>query len=247
MQKAVVPGLIVVSLALAVPLVARAHIDLLEPMSRNGHAQQKFAPCGAATDSRGSTVEVYEPGQTITVRWTETVNHPSHYRIAFDADGQDDLDAPVHDAATMRWITPEGVTVLADYLEDPAGSTMREASITLPDVECESCVLQLIQVIYNKLPYNDGDDIYYHCSDIALRRTSTGSDGGTPGELDAGTLGDAGTGGGSDAGSGVDAGTRAVATSGGCAVSVGSRGAGSGVLAMLGLAALGAIARRRRR
>ena len=41
--------------------------------------------------------------------------------------------------------------------------------VTLPDVECERCTLQLIQVMTDKAPYGDGNDLYYQCADLALR------------------------------------------------------------------------------
>ena len=43
---------------------------------------------------RGTNVTTFQPGETITVTWTETVDHPGHYRIAFDDDGTDGLLDP---------------------------------------------------------------------------------------------------------------------------------------------------------
>jgi hypothetical protein len=95
--------------------------------------------------------------------------------------------------------------VLLDGIEDdPPTYPLYSVSITLPDVECDNCTLQLIQVMYDKVSNGFGnDDIYYQCADLVLRRGDTaGADAG-PGfdagpDADAGTNADAGT----DAGAG---------------------------------------------
>lgn len=177
MHKAL--GTIALLTPLLIASVAEAHIHLVYPPSRNPSPlnEQKTAPCGLRGAARGATVATFEPGATITVRWDETINHPSHYRIAFDADGQDDLAPPTYDDATQTWSSSSTVIVLADDIADAAGGSYR-AEVTLPDLECESCVLQLIQVMYDKPPYDGANDIYYHCSDIELRRGAASADGG---------------------------------------------------------------------
>ncbi|MFA9472798.1 MAG: hypothetical protein ACERNK_19695, partial [Deltaproteobacteria bacterium] len=60
------------------------------------------------------------------------------------------------------------------------------ATVTLPNVTCDNCTLQVIQVMYDKPPYTTpGNDIYYQCADLVLR------EGAAPPDADAGT--DAGT------------------------------------------------------
>lgn len=140
--------------------VAHAHIALIAPAPRT--TQLKDGPCGGVGTPRGPTVAVFEPGQTITVRWAETVDHASHYRIAFDADGEDDLIPP-----TERTDLYNSPAVLADDIADASGGTYAQ-TVTLPTIECESCTLQLIQVMY-------GSGNYYQCADIAIR-----SSGGPP-------------------------------------------------------------------
>ena len=146
------------------PSAARAHISLTYPGPRS--ASQKAGPCGEAGSTRGSAITVLEPGATITVRWDETIDHNAHYRIAFDADGEDDL---VDVTADDDLYNSPGV--LADGIADAVrGSYTQE--VTLPDVECERCTLQLIQRMY-------GAGNYYQCADIALRRGAAATDGGT--------------------------------------------------------------------
>jgi len=164
---------------------------MTNPVSRYGPDILKSGPCGAPGGGRSANINYFEPGQTIDVEWDEYIDHPSHYRIAFDQDGDDDFVDP----ATMQELYSND-SVLLDGIEDEAPSDpLYRASVTLPEVECDSCTLQLIQVMYDKPPYEvGGNDIYYQCADLVLR------EGGTP---DAGTGTDAGT----DAGTGPDAST----------------------------------------
>ena len=92
MQLRLVLSLTALSLFVAVP-VARAHLRLLDPLPRHPDAL-KLGPCGQANDARGDIIATYEPGETITVRWEEYVNHPGWYRVSFDDDGFDDFVDP---------------------------------------------------------------------------------------------------------------------------------------------------------
>ena len=59
-------------------------------------------------------------------------------------------------------------TVLLDDIADE-GRDVRDymATITLPDITCDNCTLQVIQVMYDKPPYTTpGNDIYYQCADL---------------------------------------------------------------------------------
>jgi hypothetical protein len=62
--------------------------------------------------------------------------------------------------------------VLADRIPDAAvGLTRGAVTVTLPDLECAACTLQLIQVMTDKPPYDGLDDFYYQCADLVLTRT----------------------------------------------------------------------------
>jgi len=210
----------VLAILLAAP-TASAHIELTSPKPR--HSDQKDGPCGVAQgDKRGTKVTTYKPGETITVTWDETVSHPGHFRISFDPAGFagfvdpksfDDLDtAP---------------TVLVDNIKDKTGTQSYSQQVTLPDVECETCTLQLIQVMTDKPPYGDGNDLYYQCADITL------SNGAPPveEEPDAGAASSSGT-------------TPQVVDDGGCHTSPTS---GLGASALLVIATATALSARRRR
>lgn len=213
---------VLVSLLLtAVPAVASAHIQLNVPAART--TSQKDGPCGQVTSARGTNITVFEPGATITVTWAETINHPGHYRISFDADGEDFTIPPDFTDFSLS------ENVLVDNIPDGTSAQ----TITLPDVECESCTLQLIQMMYDKPPYGDGNDIYFQCADIALRT------GGEPGP-------DAGGGNPADPDGGVDDpdDPGPVDATGGCAA---GGGRGDFGLAGIALGVAWVMASRRRR
>ncbi|PCC66812.1 Chitin binding domain-containing protein [Nannocystis exedens] len=144
------------------PATALAHITLLEPAPR--HDQQKLGPCGAGTDdARGEVVSTFRPGQTITVRWQETVPHPGYFRISFDDEGQDAFVDPPEAGQSG-----DPAVVLVDLVADKDGRQTYEQAVTLPDVRCDRCTLQLVQVMTDKAPYGDGNDLYYQCADLVL-------------------------------------------------------------------------------
>jgi uncharacterized protein (TIGR03382 family) len=197
--------------------VAEAHIRLDSPAART--TELKTGPCGAPGSVRGSNVTVLAPGATIEVGWTETINHPGHYRVSFDADGQD-FTVPL----SFTDVT-QTMNVLVDNIADRSGQQLvYKQMVTLPNITCENCTLQVIQMMTDKPPYGDGNDIYFQCADIALRA-------GTPTPtVDAPTaLVDAPT--------GADAGGMTPASGGGCAT--GGATGWATVMAMVGLGALG--------
>lgn len=161
------------ALALVGPAVA--HLDLEYPPSRYGDAVLKEGPCGRAGGGRSATVTELASGSQVRVVWNEYVDHPGHFRIAFDADGDDDFVDPVclSGCATRA---PEialygDPSVLLDGIADTPEGGEGSAVVTLPDVECERCTLQVIQVMYDKPPFvTPGNDIYYQCADLLLRR-----------------------------------------------------------------------------
>ncbi len=176
-------------IALCTTLVATpaaAHIALTDPAPRT--SSQKTEPCGDGS-AKGDPVATFIGGETITVTWDEVINHPSHYRISLDLDGEDDFADP----KTMDdYYTNEAV--LLDEIADAAGGSY-SAEITLPDVSCDTCTLQLIQVMYDKPPFGDGNDMYHQCADIVIEGSggSTGSTGSTGTDGTAGTDGTGGT------------------------------------------------------
>jgi MYXO-CTERM domain-containing protein len=235
---------------------ASAHIDLDQAGthdSRYGEADIKNAPCGRAGAARGANVYTYKPGATITISLREYVPHPGYFRIAFDQDGDDDFADP----ATLSGLGGNCAgdpkcgagmddfcnndSVLIDNLDQHTASFTSGAktytwTVTLPNVECQNCRLQIIQVMadlnFHPQPY-PAADIYYQCIDLVLSNAAT-EESDTPmpnsrmnckeGEPQAGAggTGAGGTGAG-DAGTGGAAGTM-MAGSGGSGAAAGDPG-----------------------
>ena len=228
----------IVASVLLFPLGAAAHIHLTAPQARTDSltGDQKDQHCGVANQVRNAArVTTFKPGETITVTWMETVQHPGYFRIAFQPNGSV-FNIPAAGngpPAGFPSVDQTGMTDAATgtiILKDRIPDGMLSAQVTLPNMECNNCTLQFIQVMTDKAPYTTdalSDDIYFNCADITLSNSTT-----PPPMVDAGVppSGDAAT---TDPGS---------TTTGGCST---SGAAGSLVPMALGLVGL-ALRRRRR-
>ncbi len=173
------------SLGLAAQLHSRtaaAHIELQLPMNRYSDIKagdNKACPCGSGSTNRRCSrpeefsdpdrstdrITTFAPGDTITVRFDEYVGHSGRYRIAFDPDGAelDDFNK----------------VILLDE-PDPTGKqgnigsgSLWEFEVTLPNMTCDNCTLQLIQVMDGNtedvvLNPVDRGGTYFQCADIRL-------------------------------------------------------------------------------
>ncbi|MBS1122127.1 MAG: hypothetical protein H6Q90_4355, partial [Deltaproteobacteria bacterium] len=148
------------------PPAAQAHIAMTSPAPRS--ADQKAGPCGAAGSTRGTKVTNFQPGETIMVEWNETVDHPGHYRIAFDDDGNDVFMNPNNPDDNFAF-------TLVEPIADKAGGHYTQA-VTLPTTPCDNCTLQLMQIMTTSVPYNS---FYYQCADITIGGSGSGSGSGS--------------------------------------------------------------------
>ncbi len=117
----------------------------------------KSGPCGVA---RGNSPVVLEAGATVEVQFEATIYHQGYFRIAFSPSGDQRFDD----------------YVLIDNIPDINGKRYRTASITLPDMECDQCTLQLIQVMLDRSPPSN----YFSCADIQLKNTTSNPTDTTP-------------------------------------------------------------------
>lgn len=161
---------------------ASAHIAMTVPAPRT--AEQKTGPCGAAGSTRGTNVTTFAPGETITVEWDETVDHPGHYRIAFDDDGND-FQNPNNPGDDFPG-------TMAEPIVDKVGGHYTQ-QITLPTTPCDNCTLQLIQVMTTAVPYNS---FYFQCADIRIAGDVPDPDPDPDGETSGGCSTGSGAGGG---------------------------------------------------
>ena len=240
-------GLALAAVCFAAP--AYSHISLEQGgthKSRYGDSEIKAGPCGRAGGTRGTNIYTYEPGQTITISLVEYVQHPSYFRWAFDADG----DGTFKEPASIKPIDPTrpcpidngdhcgasdyynnaavlpGMDDLNPHMPTSGSSPKYTWQVTLPNVECANCTLQVIQVMEDNLLHGDYDptpgvgveDIYHQCIDLVLKKGASNADGGVSGGGDSGTQGDddSGAQGGDDSG-----------TQGGGSIDGGGGGAGA--------------------
>jgi hypothetical protein len=241
------PSTLVLVGVMCVPAIAAAHIAMTYPPRRTN--EQKEEHCGLATAPRAN-VTTFLPGQTITVTWNEVIGHPGWYRISFQPDGDifeipPASDGPYGDGTPGGNFPTENLTgmtdpatgsmILLDRIADNPGNGPYSQDITLPDIECTNCTLQLIQVMTSAHgPYNEpgGNDIYFQCADMILSATLPDA---APSQPDAAP----GT---PDGGVGQDAGNPASGNGGGCCSVAGGP---SGILTALAM--VGLLRRRRSR
>lgn len=180
---------------------ARAHIDMHGELKGRG-GDQKAKPCEGMP--RSDEPYRFEPGATIELGVVELVPHDGYFRIAFDNDGTDFKDpqsiAPLNpdrygegkkclgtardrcgqsDFCNMS-SDGNGPTVLWDNLDPHLidgfsfGQT-RTWTVKLPNVECDNCTLQVMQVMEDPAgdahgPFDGENDLYYRCVDVVLKK-----------------------------------------------------------------------------
>jgi uncharacterized protein (TIGR03382 family) len=233
--------------------IAYAHVHLLEPLSRTDDPlgdPQKEQFCGQTGSTRTTRVTMFHPGDTITVKWVETIAHPGWFRVAFQPNGEVFEIPPASNGNAIVGGAPQasnfptenltgmtdaatGTMILQDRIPNGNVNETRMMQVTLPNMECINCTLQMIMVMQNNPPYTTdaaSNDIYFQCADITL--AANAPDAGIPSDIDAGMD----PGGSNNEGSGTDLGK----VSGGCAT-----GHGTGL--PIALALFGLVIRRRRR
>lgn len=220
--------------------VASAHIRLDAPARRAYGDDQKNPPCGRAAGERTDVVTTFAPGETITVSWYETIGHPGYFRVAFDVDGEDDFVNPPEIGASHDYSS----AVLLDNIDEweglgflkPEELKSHSVQVTLPNVECDNCTLQVIQLMDEPRgeysPTNNAY-FYYQCANIILTADPNNPpdpDAGVNPGTDAGTATDGGVSPGIDAGgnSGDDSGTGLPTTDAGTGGVGGTPGASEG-------------------
>jgi hypothetical protein len=112
----------------------------------------KTGPCGGLPRSATPTVLVM--GSDIQVQWEETFNHPGRFEIYFSPAGETGW--------TLLKTVPDDKNLSTDLPH--AFST----TVTLPNVQCTDCVIQLIQVMTENPAF---PSLYYSCADIVLQST----------------------------------------------------------------------------
>ncbi|HKO46239.1 MAG TPA: SCE4755 family polysaccharide monooxygenase-like protein [Polyangiaceae bacterium] len=202
---------------LALPSAAQAHFTLLAPppASTSTNGGKGDPPCGPASMASNVVTPVMG-GSKLLLKVNETVSHPGFYRVALSIKSRSELPADnvVKDAsgkilppagpgnsATAEYQTNPVFPVLADNLFPHTSGSMFQGEITLPNVNCDKCTLQVIEFMAQHGP----DYFYRHCADLKITADTSkpifdptagsgaggGSSGGAGGG--AGTVGGAGS------------------------------------------------------
>ena len=203
------------------PASAEAHIQLTSPPPRYAYdaAGIKIGPC--ATGTATNMVTHLTAGQPLNVMFNETVAHPGFFRISLNTTGADTFPAI---SSTPE--NPVVAPVLADNVlfHASGGGGPRMFTVTVPNVSCAKCTLQLTQFMSDN-PTSG----YYQCADVTIDSSADGGAGpGSGGASGGGT-------GGSNTGTGGS----------GCSYTGGQRPSG-GAGAALALGLLGLCLLRRR-
>jgi hypothetical protein len=172
----------------AIPTGSSAHFRLLAPASWLAENQlgdpQKAAPCGgtnadfgkptyAVTDVRGGTL--------LHVKLQETVYHPGHYRVALAVNSPTELpldpkaQTMTNDKGAIMSLSadvmdPVTAPVLADGLFQHSAKTDGpfETDVIVPNINCRSCTLQVIQFMEQHPVNNPGQFTYHHCATLHI-------------------------------------------------------------------------------
>ena len=152
---------------------ARWALDGVTP-PRNDNAGIKTGPCGGV--ARTTNPAVFAPGETITVTWEETIDHQGHFIISF---------SEANDVGFEQNVLIGGPEQLPDDQNGTPLPHQFSTTITLPNVECDACTLQLIQYMERSMSN------YYSCADIKL--VVGGDDGGNGDPIDDGNGNNGGT------------------------------------------------------
>lgn len=172
----------------ALPAASQAHFKLLAPASWLVENQlgdpQKAAPCGGTNSDFGKptyAVTDVKGGTALHVKVQETVYHPGFYRVALAVNSPTEL--PVDPKAqTMtnekgvvvsvsgEVMNPVAPPVLADglFVHNAKTDQPFETDVTLPNLNCKSCTLQVIQFMEQHGVNNPGQFSYHHCAVLRI-------------------------------------------------------------------------------
>jgi hypothetical protein len=156
---------------------ALAHFKFLEPPSAlvTEDGGKGAPPCGAGIPS--GTVTKAQGGHPFTIRLLEFIPHPGHYRIALSvasrAELPKDADAVVQDGKSVS--APFDSAPKPPVLMDGAfvhtttpRNTEWKIDVTLPNLSCDKCTLQVTQFMAEHALNPGGGFYYHHCADLQI-------------------------------------------------------------------------------
>jgi len=181
--------------ALCFTAPAFAHFTLQSPTPNTTSTDGGMGspPCGVGTAS--NVVTPAQGGHTITLKIDEFVPHTGFYRVALALNSPSELPVdnvvkdskgnilppsgkPSGTSASAEYEDPPVFPVLQDHLfqHDGTGEQVFQMDLTLPNVTCEKCTLQVIEFMQGH-PFNTasppdtgpgGGYFYHHCADLKI-------------------------------------------------------------------------------
>jgi hypothetical protein len=173
------------------PPATQAHFKLLEPASwlveDDRGDPQKAGPCGGSNTDYGKPSYIVSQavgGSKLHLKVQETIYHPGHYRMALAVNSPAEL--PVDPKATTmdsdkgpRSVSaeiqnPVQMPVLADglFVHTAKVDGPLETDVTLPNISCKKCTLQVIQFMEQHGVNNPGMFTYHHCAVLQITADS---------------------------------------------------------------------------
>lgn len=166
---------------------AQAHFSLETPASWIAQDEmgdpQKLAPCGGTMADGGTRTGVVtdvQGGSMTELAIIETVFHPGHYRVALarrvnrlpadpPAVMHDTANGPRSDYAPID-PNPQAPILLDGLWQNQERRTgLLETTIHIPNIDCEGCVLQVIQFMEEHPGVREGGFSYHHCAMLNIK------------------------------------------------------------------------------
>ena len=156
---------------------AFAHFRFVEPPSAlsTENGGKGAPPCGEGTPS--GIVTKAQGGHPFTIRLIEFIPHPGHYRIALSVNSRaeipKDAEAVVKDGQSVSAPIDSNpkIPVLMDgvfvHTTTPR-NTEWKVDVTLPNLTCEKCTLQVTQFMAQHGLNPGGGFYYHHCADLQI-------------------------------------------------------------------------------
>jgi hypothetical protein len=130
-------------------------------------------PCGPDPNGadKATTVVanrmVFTPGQQYRVRWVESINHNSKYRLAFSPDLSDTFNTILMDLNQFDNDSVNPLDIPAGTRQDGAGGDYNYV-VTMPTGLCENCSIQVIEKMFGQAGASLSTTKYIGCMDIRI-------------------------------------------------------------------------------
>jgi hypothetical protein len=166
---------------------AHAHFMLEAPASWLAQDErgdpQKLAPCGGTMADGGirtGIVTEMAGGSMQRLAIVETIYHPGHYRVALarrmnllpadpPAIMKDTENGPRSDYAPVDPDPKPPVLLDGLWANQERRTGPLEMQMRIPNIDCEGCVLQIIQFMEEHPGVREGGFSYHHCAMVNIK------------------------------------------------------------------------------